>query len=87
MKLLLKEVQAEPMNLGGVESQEITRMGQVVLARLMETQIWCPLTPARCMGGRLNKGTVMPAHTSSWPADCVFVHEWLGEGVSSPKEQ
>ena len=52
--------------LGGVGSQGITRAGQPVLARLMETQLWYPPMPACQQGGGLNKGTMDSANTSVW---------------------
>ena len=49
--------------LGGAVSQEITWVGQTVLARLMETQIWqLPVPAVR----RLSKGTMASASTSVW---------------------
>ena len=47
--------------LGGVGSQEITRVGWTVLSRLMETNIWhLPV------GQRLCRGTMASAITSLW---------------------
>ena len=40
---------------GGVLRQGIIRVGQKVIARLMESQIWCPPVPAR---GRISQGTM-----------------------------
>ena len=37
-------------NLDGTGSQEISRVGETLSARLMETQIWC--LPASSVGGR-----------------------------------
>ena len=45
--------------LGGVESLGISRAGQTVLARLMESQIWHQL--AVSVGGRFRKGTMASA--------------------------
>ena len=42
--------------LGGAESLEISKVGQTVLARLMESQIWHQL--ASSQGGEFSKGTV-----------------------------
>ena len=47
-------------NLGGAEFLGISKEGQPVLARLMESQIWHLLT---CfVGGGFRKGTVASAH-------------------------
>ena len=46
--------------LGGAESQGISKTGQTVLARLMESQIWHQL--AGSMGGAFRKGTIASAH-------------------------
>ena len=48
---------------GGVRSQGITKLGQKVLARLMETQIWHLPVPA---GKGLNRGAMASASTSVW---------------------
>ena len=48
--------------LGGAEFQEISRVGQTLLARLMETQIWCP--PVNSVGTILSKGTMTAARIS-----------------------
>ena len=41
-----------------------TRIGQTMIARLMEFQIWCPT--ARSVVGGLRKGTMASASTSVW---------------------
>ena len=46
--------------MGGAEPQGISRVGQTVLARLMESQIWFQL--AGSVGGGFRKGTVASAH-------------------------
>ena len=46
--------------LGGVESLGISKAGQTVLARLMESQIWHQL--AVSVGGGFRKGTMVSAH-------------------------
>ena len=48
-------------NLGGAVSQGINRIGQTVISRLMESQIWCLST-----GRGLRKGTMACACTSIW---------------------
>ena len=45
--------------LGGTESLGISRVGQTMLARLMESQIWTQL--ASSMGGGFRKGTMASA--------------------------
>ena len=45
--------------LGGAESLGISKVGQTVLARLMESQIWHQL--AGSVGGRFRKGTMASA--------------------------
>lgn len=37
-----------------------------MLARLMETEIWCSSVPLGCMGRGLNKGLMAPACTSAY---------------------
>ena len=46
--------------LGGAESLGISKMGQRMLARLMESQIWQQL--AGSVGGKFRKGTVAFVH-------------------------
>ena len=46
--------------LGGAESLGISRAGQTVLARLMDSQIWHQL--AGSVGVGFRKGTMAPAH-------------------------
>ena len=50
--------------LGGAGSQRITRLRQVLLASLMETQIRCPPVPVGLVGVGLSKLTMVPASTS-----------------------
>ena len=45
--------------LGGTESQGISKVGQTVVARLMESQIWHQL--ASSVGGGFTKGTMASA--------------------------
>ena len=47
-----------------MESLGISKVGQTVLARLIESQIWYQL-PGSVEGG-LKKGTVVSAHLSVW---------------------
>ena len=46
--------------LGGAESLRISKVGQTVLNRLMESQTWHPLTSS--VEGRFSKGSVASAH-------------------------
>ena len=46
--------------LGGVESLGISKAGQTVLARLMESQIWHQLTSS--VEGGFRKGAMVSAH-------------------------
>ena len=52
----------------GSESLVISRAGQTVLARLMESHIWHQLPDSVALGdrGRFGKGTMAPAHISVW---------------------
>lgn len=50
----------------GLVSHGITRTGRMVLARLVETEIWWLSMSAHCVGGQLNKWTVASASTSIW---------------------
>ena len=52
--------------MGGTESQGISRVGQTVLARLIESQIWHP--PADSVWGGFRKGTVDSVCLSAPPA-------------------
>ena len=52
---------------GGMESLEISKVGQTVLARLMEFQIWHQV--AGSVGERFRQGTVASAHL-----DANFCH-------------
>ena len=49
--------------MNGVGSQRITRARQTLLAKLMDTQIWCLPVP---VGGRLSKGTMASTSMSVW---------------------
>ena len=75
--------------LGGAESLGISKKGQIMLAKLMESQIWHQL--ADCVGGGFRKGTMASAcldarHcSSSLYATGVFKllpQCWRSEGVS-----
>ena len=75
--------------LGGAESLGLTRAGQIVLARLMEFQIWHQL--AGTMRGGCRKGTMASAHldanTSVSPCVPLVPFKllpwcWSSEGVS-----
>ena len=46
--------------LDGMESLGISRMGQTVLAKLMESKIW--YQPASSVGGGFRKGTMASVH-------------------------
>ena len=46
--------------LGGAEPLGISNMGQTVLAKLLESQIWHQLTG--CAGGGFSKGTMAYTH-------------------------
>lgn len=48
------------------ECQGITRAGQKVLSRLMETQLWCLPVSAHWVRGRLNKGPNASDNTFVW---------------------
>ena len=50
--------------MGGIESQEISGVGQTELDKLMESQIWH--RPAGSVRGRFRKGPVAFAHISVW---------------------
>ena len=53
--------------LGGTVSQGICREGQMVLTRLMESQVWHhPANSVALLGGRFRKGTVTSALLSVW---------------------
>lgn len=58
MEQPLKEVLGLVQELGGVCSQGVTRVGRVLLARLMEAQTWRPTAPVGFVWGGLNKGTM-----------------------------
>ena len=47
--------------------------GQEVLARVIETQIWCPLVPAGGVWGGLSKGRMTPANCPSSPFPAAFL--------------
>ena len=49
--------------MGGAEPLGISKAGQTVLARLMESQIWHQFTSS--VGGGFSKGTVASAHLGS----------------------
>ena len=51
--------------LGGKESLGISKVGQTVLARLMESQIWHQLAGFVCGGGGLRKRTMPSAHPNA----------------------
>ena len=51
--------------LGGAEPEGITRVGQTVGVRVMESQIWfLPLCGS--VGGGLRKGTMVTVNSSVW---------------------
>ena len=53
--------------MGGTESQGISRTGQTVLARLMESQIWHPPDGSVALWGKgLRIVTMASAHLSVW---------------------
>ena len=60
--------------LGWAGPQGITRVGQIVWGRLMESQIWCP--PAVSMRGGLRKGTTISASTSVWEKAAPQLSAW-----------
>ena len=52
--------------MGGIESLGITRVGQTVLARLMESQIWYQPANSVALGEVFRKGTMASALLSVW---------------------
>ena len=52
--------------MGGMESEGISRVGQTVLVRLMESQIWHLPAGSGCVRGGFRKGIVASAHLFVW---------------------
>ena len=68
--------------MSGARSQEITREGQTVLAKVMKVQIWQP--PGGTVGTVLIRGTMAPVSTAVREKAAPVVLAWIPDNSVSP---